>query len=128
MTSNHRRRRWDHGELQSRVLELVRAREESTVRDIHEQLSDDHPVAYTTVQTVLSRLVERGMLERDLRGKVGVYRILRSDDPADADRVVEALVGRFGSLAVTQFVARARLDPAMLGQLRRLVEEEPGDR
>lgn len=98
------------------------------MRDIHEQLSDDHPVAYTTVQTVLSRLVERGVLERDLRGKVGVYRILRSDDPADADRVVEALVGRFGSLAVTQFVARARLDPAMLGQLRRLVEEETENR
>ena len=128
MKSNHPRRRWDHGELQSRVLELVRARGESTVRDIQEQLPDDHPVAYTTVQTVLSRLVERGVLERDLRGKVGVYRILRSADPAAADRVVEALVGRFGSLAVTQFVARARLDPAMLGQLRRLVEEEPEER
>ncbi|MGH3103872.1 MAG: BlaI/MecI/CopY family transcriptional regulator [Gaiellaceae bacterium] len=120
--------RWEHGELQTRVLELVRSHGPSTVRDVHERLSDDHPVAYTTVQTVLSRLVERGFLERQLRGNVGVYSTLRSDDPAAADRVVEELVGRFGPLAVTQFVARARLDPAMLEELRRLVEEEPRER
>ncbi len=117
--------RWEHGELQTRVLELVRSHGPSTVRDIHDRLSDDHPVAYTTVQTVLSRLVERGFLERELRGNVGVYTTLRSDDPAAADRVVEELVGRFGPLAVTQFVARARLDPDLLEELRRLVEEEP---
>ena len=117
--------RWEHGELQTRVLELVRSHGPSTVRDIHDRLSDDHPVAYTTVQTVLSRLVERGFLERELRGNVGVYTTLRSDDPAAADRVVEAFVGRFGPLAVTQFVARARLDPDLLEELRRLVEEEP---
>ncbi len=117
--------RWEHGELQTWVLELVRSHGPSTVRDIHERLSDDHPVAYTTVQTVLRRLVERGFLDRELRGKVGVYRTRRSDDPVAADRVVEELVGRFGPLAVTQLVARARLDPDMLGELRRLVEEEP---
>lgn len=125
MKSNRSRARWEHGELQRRVLELVHARGESTVRDIHAELSADHPVAYTTVQTVLSRLVERGLLERDLRGKAGVYTVLRSDDPQAADRVVDALVGRFGPLAVTQFVARARLDPDLLRELRRLVDEEP---
>ena len=120
--------RWEHGELQTRVLELVRSHGPSTVRDIHEQLSDNHPVAYTTVQTVLSRLVDRGLVEREMRGNVGIYSTLRSDDPAAADRVVEELVGRFGPLAVTQFVARARLDPDLLEKLRRLVDEEPQER
>lgn len=77
------------------------------------------------MQTVLRRLVERGFLERELRGVVAVYSNRLSDDPAAADRVVEELVGRFGPLALTRVVARARLDPAMLSELRRLLQEEP---
>lgn len=128
MANSQARGRWERGELQTRVLELVRAHGPSTVRDVYERLSDGHPVAYTTVQTVLSRLAERGLLERELTGKAGVYSAARSDDREAADRVVGELVGRFGPLAVTQFVARARLDPDMLRELRRLVDDAPEER
>jgi len=114
-----------HGELQTRVLECVRTHGPTTVRGVYERLSVDHPIAYTTVQTVLGRLVQRGLLHRELRGNVGVYSALQSNDPAAADRLVEELVGRFGPLALTQFVARARLDPSVLDELRRLVEDGP---
>ncbi len=120
-----RRDRLKHGELQTRVLECVRTHGPTTVRGVYERLSVDHPIAYTTVQTVLGRLVQRGLLDRELRGNVGVYSALQSNDPAAADRLVEELVGRFGPLALTQFVARARLDPSVLDELRRLVEDGP---
>ncbi len=106
------------------MLELVRSNGPSTVRDVHKRLSVEHPSAYTTVQTVLSRLEERGLLKRELRGNIGVYSALQSNDPAAADRLVDELVGRFGPLALTQFVARARLDPRTLEELRRLVDEK----
>lgn len=127
MTPPPGRHRWKHGELQTRVLELVRARGQSTIRDVHERLSVDHPIAYTTVQTVLGRLDERGLVQREMRGNVGVYSALQSDDSAAADRLVEELVGRFGELALTQFVARARRDPGTLDELRRLVDDESGE-
>lgn len=127
MTPPPGRHRWKHGELQTRVLELVRARGQSTIRDVHERLSVDHPIAYTTVQTVLGRLDERGLVQREMRGNVGVYSALQSDDSAAADRLVEELVGRFGELALTQFVARARRDPRTLDELRRLVDDESGE-
>lgn len=72
----------------------------------------------------MSRLVDRGLLERELDGNVGIYRAVQSEDPHAADRLVEELVGRFGPLAVSQFVARARLDPGIFDELRRLVDEE----
>jgi len=121
------RDRWEHGELQTHVVELVRSHGPSTIRDVHVRLSKDHPVAYTTVQTVMSRLVERGLLARELRGNVGVFSAVVSDDRTAAARLVDELVGRFGPLAVSQFVARARLDPPMLDELRRLVEEDSTD-
>ena len=115
--------RWERGELQRHILKLVRLSGESTVRGVHEQLFQSHPVAYTTVQTVLTRLVQHGLLQRDLRCNVGVYSIVNSDDAAAADEAIEALLSRFGPLAVTRLIAQARRDPALLGELRRVVKK-----
>jgi predicted transcriptional regulator len=114
--------RAEHGELQSRVLAVVRERGQCTVRDVHESLSSGRAVAYTTVLTVMSRLVERGLLARTREGKAGVFSIAVSNDSEAAGQVVEQLLGRFGTVAVSEFVAHAKDDPALLAELRRLVD------
>ena len=94
----------------------------TTIRSVHDLLASERPIAYTTVQTVMGRLLKRGLLERKFDGNVGIYRAVQSEDPDAARRLVDELVGRFGSLAVEQFVSRARLDAAIFDQLRRLVD------
>ena len=47
---------------------------EATVDDVRSAQPKRHRSAYTTVQTVLNRLLERGLLERERRGKAFVYR------------------------------------------------------
>ena len=115
--------RAEHGELQSRVLQAVRERGSCTVREVHADLSADRPVAYTTVLTVMSRLVQRGVLDRSQSGKAGVFALAVSDDADAAGRVVEQLLGRFGAVAVSEFVAHAKDDPDLLAELRRLVDD-----
>ena len=51
----------------------------ATVRDIYDRLRDRRPIAYTTVQTVLNRLAQRGLLERRPQGKALVYAPLVSE-------------------------------------------------
>lgn len=46
---------------------------EGTVEQVREALPARYRGAYTTVQTVLNRLAERGMLRRERRGQVIVY-------------------------------------------------------
>jgi predicted transcriptional regulator len=46
---------------------------EATVDDVRSQQPPRRRSAYTTVQTVLNRLVERGLLARERRGKAFVY-------------------------------------------------------
>ena len=45
----------------------------TTVRDVHRVLQPDHPLAYTTVLTVMDRLTRKGFLARTLRGRAHFY-------------------------------------------------------
>ena len=61
------------GDLQIEVMNAVWRLGEATVDDVREQQPKRGRSAYTTVQTVLNRLVERGVLTRDRRGRAFVY-------------------------------------------------------
>ena len=78
-------------------------------------------LAYTTVMTVLSRLADKGVLERSRDGRGYRYRALVPDAAGVAVREV---VRDFGAAAVAQFVDEARADPKLLRRLRKLLEDE----
>ena len=62
------------GELQSQVMAAVWRLESATVEQVRQALPGRYRGAYTTVQTVLNRLADRGMLERERDGRNIVYR------------------------------------------------------
>ena len=105
--------RADHGELQSSILSIALRRGSCTVRDVHGELSETRDIAYTTVLTVMTRLSERGVLSRETRGNAGVFTPARSDDRKAAGQVVEQLLGRYGAVAVNEFVQQARSEPEL---------------
>ena len=62
------------GDLQAEVMTAVWELGEATVEDVRQRQPAARRGAYTTVQTVMTRLVERGLLTREKRGKGYVYR------------------------------------------------------
>src|SRR3954452_16818536 len=66
-------RRVPHGGLTEEVRAAVRKLGRATVEDVRAQLSRPD-LAYTTVHTVLNRLVHRGLIERAREGGGQVYR------------------------------------------------------
>lgn len=117
-------KRTKDGELQRRILRVVRACDECTIRDVHEQLSAEGTIAYTTVQTVMTRLAEQGVLEREKRNNVGFFRASFSTDQEKASQLADDFVGRFGALAMSEFVERARANDDLFAQLKTLVARE----
>ena len=62
------------GDLEADVMEELWARGQATVRDVHEGLAAaDRELAYTTVMTVMSRLADKGLLEKQKDGAAYVY-------------------------------------------------------
>lgn len=62
------------GDLQAEVMTAVWKLGEATVDDVRSEQPKRRRSAYTTIQTVLNRLVDRGLLVRRRSGRAFVYR------------------------------------------------------
>jgi predicted transcriptional regulator len=62
------------GELQVQIMAALWRIDSGTVEDVRTALPARYRSAYNTVQTVLNRLAERGLLKRERRGMAFVYR------------------------------------------------------
>jgi len=61
------------GELQAQVMAALWRLGSGTVDQVRDELPSRYRGAYTTVQTVLNRLAERGLLDRARNGRSFVY-------------------------------------------------------
>jgi predicted transcriptional regulator len=85
-------------EQELRLLKIVWARGVVTVRTILDQLGDDAP-AYTTVQTVLNRMVKKRLLRRTKAGKEHRY-AATSTESLMKGSLIKSLIDRvFGGSA-----------------------------
>ena len=112
------------GPLEAEVMEILWAADEPmTVRQLLERINKRRkpPLAYTTVMTIMSRLVEKEILSRTKQGRGYVYEAAASDPAAIA---VRGVMRDFGDAAWAHFVDEARADPAALRRLQRLLDED----
>lgn len=82
------------------IWDLGRAR----VRDVQQALAPERPLAYTTVMTVLNRLVDKGYLRREKEGRSYVYSA-RSNRQRVAGGLLRSLIDRLYDGAVDQAIA-----------------------
>jgi predicted transcriptional regulator len=78
------------------------------------------PLAYTTVMTVMNRLVAKRVLDRRGEPRRYVYEATGQDAAAIAVRDV---IRTYGDAAVAHLVEEARADPEVMRRLRALLEE-----
>lgn len=107
------------GELQQEVMRVLWSREEASVDEVRGALPQSKRGAYTTVQTVLNRLADRGLLGRERRGRTILYRARISEADYVSQSLDQLLAGaseaaRRGALARLA----DRLPPAELAALR----------
>src|ERR1700732_1688829 len=68
---------------------------EATVRDIHAALAPPRPRAYTTIMTILDRLAQKGVVERQKAGRAWLYKAHLSADQARTHAVSRLVEGFF---------------------------------
>lgn len=55
------------------ILQVIWEKEPITVRSIHERIAERRDVGYTTVLKQLQRMTEKGMVNREKKGKTHFY-------------------------------------------------------
>jgi predicted transcriptional regulator len=116
------RDRLAHGELEGLVMDVLWDADGPLVaNDVRDRLEPTRSLAYTTVLTILVRLHEKGLVERERSGRAYAYRPRLSREERAAARMGELLgTARDDSVVLARFVAA--LSPAQLAELRRAME------
>lgn len=123
MPRGRERDRRGRGELESEVLAALWATESPlTAAEVQQCL--DHDVAYNTVQTILTRLHDKGLVWREKSGRAHAYRPTQGRAELAAEMMHRVLHRGVDHQAVLQRFLD-RLDPADDAALRRLVSETP---
>jgi predicted transcriptional regulator len=97
------------GDLQAQIMTAVWKLGAAKVEDVRAELPRGSRSAYTTIQTVMNRLVERGLLTRERRGNAFAYRARYEE-------------GDYIARAIQERLAEASPD-ARLAALQHLVED-----
>jgi predicted transcriptional regulator len=115
--------------LAAAIVREVMARGEASVADVVDglRITQNRDHAYTTIMTVMGRLHEKGVLDRDRRGRQYIYRS-SAPEAELVDRLsglaVDHLVERYGTAALRHFAVRlADLDPETRRRLAALADE-----
>ena len=111
--------------LESEVMAAIWAAKGAlSVRQVLDALNRQRaePLAYTTVMTVMNRLVGKGALTRNGTARRYVYQATGTDAAAIA---VRDLIRTYGDAAVAHLVEEARANSEVMRRLRALLEE-PG--
>ena len=110
------------GDLESEILERLWAAEGwSSGREVWERL-DDAGRAYTTVMTVLARLVDKGLVTRVEEGRGHLYRAAGDPDELTAQAIHSLLGATQDPRAALGHFVEGLEDPALVRELTAALE------
>jgi predicted transcriptional regulator len=113
--------------LELLCLRALWSLQEGNVKQVQAIVAKSRPLAYTTIMTVLDRLVRKGKLTRRKTGRAFVYSPSESRDSMRAIAVRELLEGFFdGSIdELLRYLDRTAAPPAAAAAVAAGAEEPP---
>jgi predicted transcriptional regulator len=113
-------------EAELQLLGVLWERGPSTVRQIHEALSDEKETGYTTTLKILQNMLDKGLLRRDEARRSHVYQaVWRAEETQRQlvrDLVRRAFRGAAGKLVV-QALSEQPVSASELAEIRRLLDD-----
>lgn len=107
------------------IMHVLWERGPSTVQEVQVSLAGEP--AYTTVQTILNIMAQKGRTKRTLRGKAYVYRAALSRELARGSAVQDLVERMFGGSVESLLMNLTRpetVDAEMWARLRRAIAEK----
>ena len=106
------------------ILRVLWAKAPATVRQIHDVLSRDREIGYTTALKLLQIMTEKGLTTRETLGIQHVYRASLGEERTQRQLLRDLIERAFGgstSKLVMQALAAKKASPEELREIRRLL-------
>ena len=111
-------------------LELLRAlwdKEEATVRELYEVVSQQRSLGYTSVLKTLQIMTEKGLVERTEAGKAHIYRAAASQEETQSQLLRDLSTRLFAGSAAQLAMHALAMEPGSaeeLEEIRRIIRQK----
>ena len=113
-------------DAEARVMSVLWKRERATVADVVGTLTRKRPVSYSTVQTILRILEDKGYVSHEKVARAFIYSP-RVDERQARRRALKHLLARLfngsPSLLVLNVLEDDQIEPEELSRLKKLIED-----
>jgi BlaI family transcriptional regulator, penicillinase repressor len=113
------------GELE--LLRVLWVKGSATVRELHEAVSQERPLGYTTVLKLLQIMTEKGLVQRAELGRAHVYRTTASQEETQSQLLRDLSVRLFSGSATQLAMHALTMEPASsdeLKEIRKLIDRK----
>ncbi|HHF09617.1 MAG TPA: hypothetical protein ENL32_00800 [Methanomicrobia archaeon] len=118
------------GSLEKEIMEIVWTKGEVDARHVQQVIREKRKIAYTTVNTVLSRLVDKGLLKsRKVKARGGFKYVYSSTNTKESyeeeviDSTFNKLLKCFGKVAIKYFSENLDLSKKEIEVLKKKLED-----
>ena len=113
-------------ESEMAILRILWQDGPATVRQVHEQLSQNKDAGYTTTLKLMQIMTEKGFVQRDETSRTHVYKAVVSEADAQKqllDRFLETAFGGSAAKLVMQALGNHRTSRQELDEIRQLLDK-----
>jgi BlaI family transcriptional regulator, penicillinase repressor len=114
-------------EVELEILTSLWSREEATVRELFEDVSQRRALGYTSVLKTLQIMTEKGLVQRTEAGKAHIYRATASQEDTQSQFLRDLTERLFSGSAAQLAMHALTLQPASsneLQEIRKLIERK----
>jgi BlaI family transcriptional regulator, penicillinase repressor len=111
-------------ESELEILQVLWARDQASVRDVHEELQKTKDVGYTTTLKLMQIMFEKGLVRRDDSSKTHIYQASVSRERTQkhlVGKMINTLFGGSPAVLVLQALGNHKTSPAELEEIQRLL-------
>lgn len=121
-------KKWNLGNVSEKIMDFIWQKGAGRISDVRAGLKDRS--AYTTVATLVGRLLQRGLLKRKHQGRGYIYNPVFSRENFIKQQSQAAFNDLFkknksAELLISQFIDNLeKVDPQKLGELQKLIQKK----
>lgn len=115
------------GSLEAKIMDNLWESEELSIKEVQLRLEKEKPVNFNTVMTVMNRLLDKGILEKRLKGRLSLFRPIASKEAfieQQSKRLTENLLDEFGDVVINHMIDAIKdVDKSLLDKLENKIQQ-----
>ncbi|WP_141502908.1 BlaI/MecI/CopY family transcriptional regulator [Paenibacillus luteus] len=120
------------GSLEAKIMDILWEVDELSIKEVQFRLEKDKPINFNTVMTVMNRLLDKGVLQKRLKGRLSLFRPVESKETfieQQSKLLTENLLDEFGGVVINHMIdALKDVDQSLLEKLEHKIQQLKKDK